>query len=45
MSRIKYEIKDVNLFNEDTWEEMDSFFIDYLPKFKKAFESNIKSLS
>lgn len=45
MSRIKYEIKDVSLFNEDTWEEMDSFFIDYLPKFEKAFESNIKSLS
>lgn len=41
MSRIKYEIKNVNLFNEDTWEGIDIFFINHLPKFEKAFHQSI----
>ncbi|MCH8534858.1 MAG: DUF4268 domain-containing protein [Flavobacteriaceae bacterium] len=38
MSRIKFEITHVNLFDENTWDEMDKFFIEYLPKFESAFK-------
>lgn len=44
MSRIKTEINNVNLFNENDWEEMNQFFIDNLPKFENAFSPFIKNL-
>ncbi|MBZ9779851.1 DUF4268 domain-containing protein [Psychroflexus sp. CAK8W] len=37
MSRIKFEIDHVNLFNEDSWDEMDKFFVENIPKFEYAF--------
>ena len=44
MSRIKFELQDVNLFNESDWENMNSFFILHLPKFENAFQPFIKHL-
>jgi len=44
MSRIKIEIDQVNVFDEDTWDEMDRFFIENLPKFEKAFKPYISQL-
>ena len=44
MSRIKFELQDVNLFNELDWKKMNDFFILYLPKFESAIQPFIKSL-
>ena len=44
MSRIKFELQDVNLSNESDWENMNSFFILHLPKFENAFQPFIKHL-
>lgn len=38
MSRIKYELSDVNLFNTSDWEKMTTFLITFLPRFEKAFK-------
>jgi uncharacterized protein with ParB-like and HNH nuclease domain len=44
MSIVKFELQDVNLFNETDWEKMNDFFVLYLPKFESAFQPYIKSL-
>ena len=44
MSRIKIGVDQVNVFYEDTWDEMDRFFIENLPKFEKAFKPYISQL-
>ncbi len=44
MSRIKYELKDVNLFNNSDWQKMNNFIISNLPDFHKAFDIEIKKL-
>ena len=44
MSRIKFGLHDVNLFNDKHWERMNEFFLVYLPKFETAFRPFIKHL-
>tara|TARA_R110002033_G_scaffold169427_1_gene210168 strand:+ start:5426 stop:7927 length:2502 start_codon:yes stop_codon:yes gene_type:complete len=44
MSRIKYELGDVNLFDKSDWDKMNQFLVTYLPKFEKALQPAIKSL-
>jgi uncharacterized protein with ParB-like and HNH nuclease domain len=44
MSRVKFELDDVNLFNDNHWNRMNDFFIEYLPKFENAFRPFIKNL-
>lgn len=44
MSRIKFENRNVNLFNQNDWEDMNQFFIEYLPKFEMAFKIYIDRL-
>jgi hypothetical protein len=44
MSRVKFELQDVNLFNDNHWERMNQFFLNYLPKFENAFRPFIKNL-
>lgn len=44
MSRIKTELPGVNLFNEDDWEQMNSFLVNRLPKFELAFRPFIEKL-
>jgi uncharacterized protein with ParB-like and HNH nuclease domain len=44
MSRVKFELQDVNLFNDSHWDRMNEFFIKYLPKFENAFRPFIKNL-
>tara|TARA_B110000908_G_C9972767_1_gene321920 strand:- start:54 stop:554 length:501 start_codon:yes stop_codon:yes gene_type:complete len=44
MSRIKYQLNDVNLFDKADWEKISQFFVKYLPKFESAFSTEIKNL-
>jgi hypothetical protein len=44
MSRIKTELAGVNLFNEEDWDKMNSFFIEKLTKFEGAFKAQIMKL-
>jgi hypothetical protein len=44
MSRVKFELQDVNLFNETDWQKMNGFFVLYLPKFESAIQPFIKNL-
>lgn len=44
MSRIKYELTDVNLYEKTDWEKMSSFLIMNLPKFEQALKEHILKL-
>lgn len=44
MSRVKYELIDVNLFDENDWSKMNEFLIQNLPKFENAFKPIIEKL-
>ena len=45
MSRIKYELLNVSVFNEDDWERMIQFMCEVVPKFEVAFKRPISQLS
>lgn len=42
MSRIKFEDTNLNLYNEDDWNQFDEFFIEHLPRFKMALEGYVQ---
>lgn len=44
MSRIKYELEGLNLFNEHDWDRMNLFFIQNLSKFESSFRPYINKL-
>ncbi|QXP54846.1 DUF4268 domain-containing protein [Cellulophaga sp. HaHa_2_95] len=44
MSRIKYEINNVNLYDKNDWVKMNEFFVHYLPKFQNALQPVITNL-
>ncbi|MHC9544027.1 MAG: DUF4268 domain-containing protein [Vulcanimicrobiota bacterium] len=44
-SRIKYELKEVNLFNTDDWEKMISFLVDGMVRMEKAFKEPLHKVS
>ncbi|WP_373516994.1 DUF4268 domain-containing protein [Pricia sp.] len=44
MSRIKYVLDDVNLFDKSHWSKMNTFFLEQLPKFEEAFAQEISKL-
>lgn len=44
MSRIKYEMTDVNLFDKTDWVKMNDFLVLHLPKFEKAMQPAIQKL-
>jgi uncharacterized protein with ParB-like and HNH nuclease domain len=44
MSRVKFELQNVNLFNEAHWEEMNAFFVNNLPTFENAFHPFLKNI-
>tara|TARA_B110000908_G_C10248427_1_gene450300 strand:- start:379 stop:2880 length:2502 start_codon:yes stop_codon:yes gene_type:complete len=44
MSRIKYELTEVNLFDKADWDKMNQFLVTFLPKFEKALQPAIKKL-
>ncbi|SFT74868.1 Protein of unknown function [Lishizhenia tianjinensis] len=44
MSRIKYELDNVNLYEESDWKVMSQFVVDNLPNFEKAFKPEIPRL-
>jgi hypothetical protein len=45
MSRVKFELQEVSVFNEDDWHKMFSFMVQYVPKFEAAFKKPIQLLS
>lgn len=45
MSRIKYEMQDVNLFELSDWGKMIDFIITYLPKFENAIKDSMSKLN
>ncbi len=45
VSRIRFEIKGLSVYNESQWGEMNDSFIKYLPKFEAAFKPYIKVMS
>ncbi|WP_289037706.1 DUF4268 domain-containing protein [uncultured Zobellia sp.] len=44
MSRIKFMLNDVNLFDKSHWPKMNEFFVENLPLFERAFQPDIKIL-
>ena len=44
MSRIKYELKGVNLFDRGDWKKMNDFLVTHLPKFEQAIQPSIRQL-
>jgi uncharacterized protein with ParB-like and HNH nuclease domain len=45
MSRIKYEMQNVSLFDSSNWDEMNTFLVTNLPKFEAAFKASISRLN
>jgi hypothetical protein len=45
MSRIKFELKEVSVFNEEDWPKMFAFMVQYVPNFETAFKKPIQLLS
>lgn len=44
MSRIKYEMNGVSIYDNNDWDKMNDFLVSYLPKFEKALQLAIKQL-
>ncbi len=44
MSRLKFELQDMNVFSESDWSKMNEFFVVYLPRFERALQGHIKNL-
>lgn len=44
MSRIKFELSGVNLYNENDWPRMNEFIVSNLPRFETAMQPFIKKL-
>lgn len=44
MSAVTFKLESVNLFNDNHWERMNQFFVEYLPIFENAFKPFIKNL-
>lgn len=45
MSRIKYQLSGVSVFNEEDWNKMFEFMVQHVPKFEAAFKKPIQLLS
>ena len=45
MSRVKYELREVSVFNEEDWPKMFAFMVQQVPKFEAAFKNPIQLLS
>lgn len=45
MSRIKYELRNVSIYEDNDWEEMQAFLVNYLPKFEMALKPFVFGLS
>ena len=45
MSRIKFKLQGVSVFNEEDWQKMFAFMGQHVPKFEAAFKKPIQLLS
>jgi uncharacterized protein with ParB-like and HNH nuclease domain len=45
LSRVKFELFNVNISNEEDWPRMNDFFVTNLPKFEEAFQPFIDKLN
>jgi hypothetical protein len=44
-ARVKYEMPDVSIFNEEDWDRMIAFMVDVVPKFEASFKKPIQELN
>jgi hypothetical protein len=44
-ARVKYELSNVSIFNEEDWDKMIEFMVKYVPKFEAAFKKPIQEIS
>ncbi|HAN10622.1 MAG TPA: hypothetical protein DCP90_08445 [Clostridiales bacterium] len=44
-ARVKYEIKDVDVFNKDNWEKMMRFMIDAMVRMENSFRDEMKMIA
>jgi hypothetical protein len=44
-ARIKYELTNVSVFNEDDWKKMIAFMVNAVPRFERAFKKRIQELN
>lgn len=44
MSRIKFEMEGVSVFDKKNWQKMIDFMLDVVPKFERAFKKPIREL-
>jgi len=45
VSRVKYELKEVSLYDESDWQKMNEFVLTYLPKFEKVMRNELKKFT
>ncbi|MBF8456170.1 DUF4268 domain-containing protein [Kaistella sp. G5-32] len=45
MSRIRYQLNNVSLFDKNDWEKMSTFLIKHLPQFEKALKPFVMKLN
>jgi hypothetical protein len=44
-ARVKYELSDVSIFNEEDWSRMIAFMVEAVPKFEASFKKPIQELN
>lgn len=44
-ARIKFELPNVSIFNEQDWPKMIAFMVDAVPRFERAFKKRIQELN
>jgi hypothetical protein len=44
-ARIKFELTNVSVFNEEDWKKMIAFMVDAVPRFERAFKKRIQELN
>lgn len=44
-ARVKFELNNVSIFNEQDWSKMIAFMVDAVPRFERAFKKRIQELN
>jgi hypothetical protein len=44
-ARVKFELSNVSIFNEQDWTKMIAFMVDAVPRFERAFKKRIQELN
>lgn len=44
LSKVRFEMPDLNVFDESKWDQLNDFFIKYIPLFENAFKAYVSRL-